>query len=147
MFCLRSWRMENPLRSTAVSAARQGSAAIATRTTVAIHPPDWIVLLISISCSLPAHYLCQRRRHPALIIPQGHTPAAPAQLLAGIPHDNRMAGKLKHLNVIMVVTDGHDLFAAQAAISSPALHGAPYGAAGIQHIDHRKITFRIFGAQ
>jgi len=58
-----------------------------------------------------------------------------------------MAGKLKHFDVVMVVTDGHDLIAMEAAVSGPAGEGMAFGAAGVQDIDHGEIAIRIFGAE
>src|SRR5208283_3093285 len=67
-----------------------------------------------------------RGRNPALVVTQGYRPSPPAQLLASIPHDNRIPSKLKHLNVIVIITDGHDLFASVAAVRSPSLQGMSF---------------------
>src|ERR1700733_15424351 len=58
-----------------------------------------------------------------------------------------MASELKHFNVVMVVTDGHDLFGVEATEGSPASQSVAFGAAGIEDVDHREIALRIFGAQ
>jgi len=58
-----------------------------------------------------------------------------------------MAGKLKHFYVVVVVTDGHDLFAMVAPVGGPSCEGVAFGAAGIQDVDHGKITLGIFGAE
>src|ERR1039458_5429046 len=126
MTCRRSCRMENPLRSTAESAAGQGSAVRANRVTPAAHTPIWIAFFMS---EILADHFRHGRGHSALVIAQGDTPAAPPQLFAGIPHDNRIPGKLKHFHVIMVVTDGHDLLALQAPVRGPSLQRVSLGAA------------------
>ena len=58
-----------------------------------------------------------------------------------------MASELKHFNVVMVVTDGHDLFGVEATVGGPASQSVAFGAAGIEDVDHREIALRIFGAQ
>lgn len=58
-----------------------------------------------------------------------------------------MAGKLKHFNVVVVVTDGHDLVAMEAAVGGPAGEGVAFGAFGVEDIDHGKIALGIFGAE
>src|SRR6202522_1951032 len=150
--------MENPLRSTAASDAKQGSVA-ASRATTAAQRPIWIGLfMLKIRKSpisgqlyplprLTTNYFRDRRGYAAAIVAQGDAPPAPAQLLAGIPHDNRMPRKLKHFHVVMVVTDGHDLFAPVTAMRSPAFQRMALGAARIQHVNHGEIALRIFGAQ
>jgi hypothetical protein len=81
------------------------------------------------------------------VITQCYVPTAGTEFLAGIPHDNRIAGKLKHFDIIMVVTDGHDLFGDKAAMASPASEGVAFGAAGIEDVDHGEVTVGIFGAE
>src|ERR1700691_763955 len=134
MIWRRSWRMENPLRSTAASAAEQGSAVAASRTMSAAHCPIWIGFFMP--DILGANYFRDGCGYAAAIIAEGYAPAAAAQLFAGIPHDNRMAGELKHFYIVVVVTDGHDLIAAVTAMRGPALESVPLGTARIQHVDH-----------
>jgi len=55
--------------------------------------------------------------------------------------------KLKHFDIVMVVTDGHDLFARVAAVAAQRARAWPFGAAGVQNVDHGKIAHRIFGAE
>ena len=74
-------------------------------------------------------------------------PAAGSQLLRRIPHDKGMAGKGKHFNVVIVITNGHDLLAADSPVVGPALERVPLGAAGIEHIDNRQVAARVFCAQ
>ena len=104
-------------------------------------------ILRALTCSPSFDYIRHGGGYAALVIAQGYGPAPGAQFLAGIPHDNRMSGKLKHFDVVVVVTDGHDLFAPEAAMGGPALQGVALGTAGIQHVDHGQIALRIFGAQ
>lgn len=58
-----------------------------------------------------------------------------------------MAGKLKHFDVVVIVTDGHDLAAMEAAVGGPAGESVAFGASGVEDVDHGKIAFGIFGAQ
>src|SRR5579863_7083362 len=90
---------------------------------------------------------CDGGSHSAAIITEGYAPAPPAQFLARISHDNRMAGELKHFHIIMVVTDGHDLIAPEAAMGRPTFERVSFGTARIQDVDHRQISLRIFGAE
>jgi hypothetical protein len=82
-----------------------------------------------------------------LVVTQSYVPTTGTKLLASIPHDNRIAGKLKHFDIIMVVTDGHDLFGDKAAMASPASEGVAFGAAGIEDVDHGEVALGIFGAE
>src|SRR5882672_11769364 len=125
MTCRRSCRMENPVRSTAESPARQGSAA--SRAITAVHPAIWIAFVMG--RILTVDHFCHGCGHSALVVAERYAPATAAQLLAGIPHDNRMPGKLKHFHIVVVVTDGHDLFAPEAAVRGPPLQRVALGAA------------------
>src|SRR5208282_6382458 len=53
----------------------------------------------------------------------------------------------KHFNVVIVVTNGHDLFAGDAAVIGPSLEGVALGASLVQDIDDGEIAHRIFGSQ
>src|ERR1019366_644701 len=77
----------------------------------------------------------------------GKRPAAAAQLFGCIPHDKRVAGKGKHFNVVIVITNGHDLFAGNAPVVGPALQRVSLGTAGVEHIHNRKVTAGVLGAQ
>src|ERR1700684_1447846 len=118
----RSWRIENPLRSTAFSPAKQGTAATANvartprrnqneskvricqRPMTNNQPP-----LLSNDKRFRAQRQIYRSRDAARVIAASDGPSAAQQFFAGIPHDNRMAGKLKHFDVVVIVTHGHDL--------------------------------------
>src|SRR5262249_11109970 len=67
-------------------------------------------------------HLLDRRCDPTLIVAQGHAPARPAQIVGCISHNKWITGKGKHLNVIVIVSNGHDLRSWDFSISSPALH-------------------------
>src|SRR5208282_4358848 len=85
--------------------------------------------------------------YTAFGIRAGKRPAPGTQLFRGIPHDKRVAGKGKHFNVVIVITNGHDLFAADAPVVGPALQRVPLGTAGVEHIDNRKIAAGVLGTQ
>ena len=70
-----------------------------------------------------------------------------AQLFRRISHDKRTAGEGQHFNIVIVITNGHDLLAGNAAVIGPALERVSLGAAGIEHIDNGKIAARVLGAQ
>ncbi len=99
------------------------------------------------ACFLAFKQVSEGGGDATVVVTQGYVPAAGTEFLAGIPHDNRMAGKLKHFHVIMVVTDGHDLFGDKAAMAGPAGEGVAFGAAGVQDVDHGEVALRIFGAE
>lgn len=58
-----------------------------------------------------------------------------------------MAGELKHFDIVVVVTDGHDLVAMEASVGGPAGEGVAFGASGVEDVEHGKIALGIFGAQ
>ena len=68
------------------------------------------------------------------------------QLLGGIPHDKRQASKGQHLYVVVIVTDGHDLLARDASMTSPALERMTLRAVAIQDVHDREVTQRILSA-
>src|SRR5580700_3913335 len=74
-------------------------------------------------------------------------PSTPAQLFRCISHDKGVASKGKHLNIIIVITDGHDLIAGNAPVISPALQRVSFGAVGSEHIDYREVAAGVFGAE
>ena len=82
-----------------------------------------------------------------MVVASCDAPAPGAEFFAGIPHDKRMAGKLKHFDVVVVVTDGHDLAAMEAAVGSPAGESVAFGASGVEDVDHGEIALGIFGAE
>src|SRR5450759_1014060 len=77
----------------------------------------------------------------------GKLPAPAAQLFRRIPHDKGMAGEGKHFNIVIVITNGHDLLAGNAPMVDPALERVSLGTSCVEHIDNRKITARVLGAQ
>src|SRR4029077_19118568 len=62
-----------------------------------------------------------------------------------MPHDIGAAGEGKHFNIIIVVTDGHDLFAGNAAVIRPTLERVSLTTASVEHIDNGKIAARVLG--
>src|SRR5205814_10061343 len=49
-----------------------------------------------------------------------------------------------HLDVVVIVSNSHDLFARNAAILSPTLDSMPLRASLVENIDDREIAKRIF---
>src|SRR5258707_15747009 len=70
-----------------------------------------------------------RRRYSACAVGQSDLPIPSAQFLRGIAHDYRHARILQHLNVIVVVSDGHNLLPRNAAMIGPAFEGVALRAA------------------
>src|SRR6266545_6483876 len=68
-----------------------------------------------------SYHLLNRRRHTTLVIGKRDLPSSGLQLLTSILHDKCDSGEGKHLCVIMIITDGHDLLASNSAISRPPL--------------------------
>src|ERR1019366_3166520 len=77
----------------------------------------------------------------------GKRPAAGTQLFGRISHDKGVAGEGKHFNIVIVITNGHDLLAGNTPVVDPALERVSLGTAGVEHIDNRKIAARVLGAQ
>src|SRR5579863_288686 len=113
---------------------------------VDLFPSTAYVPTINRRFELGIHNFGDGGSHSAAIVPEGHAPPSPAQFLTGISHDNRMAGELKHFHIIMVVTNGHDLIAPETTMRGPTFESVSFGTARIQDVDHRQISFGIFGA-
>src|ERR1700722_8585108 len=88
---------------------------------------------------LPTDHCFYRLSDPARVVAQSHGPPAPAQLRARIPHDNWMPGKLKHFHIVVIVTDGHDLFPPNPAKRRPPLQRMSLRTSRIKHVNHRQI--------
>src|SRR6516162_3310166 len=89
-------------------------------------------------CSV--EHLLERGRNSALVVRCRYRPSPAPQLFARISHDKGMPGEGKHLYIVKVVTNGHDLFARNAAIVSPALQCMSLGATLVQHVHNREIA-------
>src|SRR5208282_655769 len=98
-------------------AASVAQAAVARAKAVMNPNLNRLLIPVVVAGETPAlleqHFL-DRRGYPALVVRKRHPPAVLLQVLAGIAHDNRYAGELKHLDIVVIVTDGHDLFPYQA---------------------------------
>src|SRR5258708_22914231 len=81
-----------------------------------------------------SHPLLYSRGHTILIIGQSNRPTLGLQLLAGISHDKRDSSEGKHLQVIIVITDGHDLLARDTPMARPPLQRMSLRAVAVQHI-------------
>src|SRR5258708_38301613 len=88
-----------------------------------------------------------RCRNPAGAVGQGDPPISSAQFFRCISHDHRYARVLQHLNVIVVVADGHNLLPLNAAMIGPSLESVALRAAEIEDVDHAKIALRVFGLE
>src|SRR5260370_24078169 len=95
---------------------------------------------------LPTQHVLHGGGYTALGVRAGKRPAAGAQLLGRIPHDKGVAGESKHFNIVIVIANGHDLLAGNAAVVGPALERVSLGTAGIEHIDNGKIAARVLSA-
>src|ERR1700722_1577177 len=79
---------------------------------------------------LPAEYLFDRQGYAVLIIRSRHLPTTALSespnLRARVAHHHPVTGIVQHLEVIQVVTDGHDLIRLQTAYARQAIEsGAP----------------------
>src|SRR5437879_3797420 len=87
----------------------------------------------------PQHLL-NRRGHAILIVRQSDRPAPGLQFMGCISHDKRDSGERKHFNVIIVITDGHDLSSRNTTVPRPSLERMTLGAVAIEHINDREVT-------
>src|SRR5271157_705111 len=120
--------MLNPLRRLASSAACNGNA-IANPTT-----PNCRNLRIHARC-VGVEGLLDGRGNAALIVVQSNGPAVLLQVIRRVTHDDRMSSKGQHLNVIVIVADGHDLSAIDAAVVGPPLQRVSLRAASVEDIN------------
>src|SRR3954467_10673618 len=58
---------------------------------------------------LKLHKSFDGRRAPALVVGRSHWPAILLQLIGCVAHQHGQAGELEHLEVVVIVADGHDL--------------------------------------
>src|SRR5208337_1441832 len=60
--------------------------------------------------------LLDGRSHAAFIVVQSDGPSVLLQVVRRVPHNDRMSGKGQHLDVVVIIADGHDLRPVDAAI-------------------------------
>src|SRR5712691_2726771 len=116
--------MENPLRRTAIWPAKADSCA-STRTAPTVNVLEsFIERKISILTQLDAESqpqnLLHGLGHAAFLVAACHYPAILLQFMRCISHDNRNPCKFKHFQVIMVVSNGHNLLSWNSCLCSPA---------------------------
>src|SRR5664279_6114764 len=106
--------MLNPLRSLAISAA--GSCA-ATITNISA---SWKALHIQ-DRGIRFQHLVNGGGYPVLVVVERDRPAILFQIVGRVSHDHRMAGNSQHVDVIVIIANGHDLAAIDAAMVGPTL--------------------------
>src|SRR5581483_7974745 len=89
-------------------------------------------------------HLIDCRGDAALVIGKRYVPAGSAKIVSCISHDKWMPGKGKHLNIVVVVSNGHDLGAWYASVTGPALERVSLRASAVQNVHNRQIAHRIF---
>src|SRR6266568_7137053 len=90
-----------------------------------------------------SQHLLNCRRDATLVIRKRDLPSSRLQLLTCILHDKRDAGEGKHLRVIMIITDGHDLLASNSTMPRPPLQSVSLGTIAVEHINDRQVARRI----
>src|SRR5208283_1405025 len=132
--------MLNPLRKFATSAACN------CNTITSPIRPSCKNLRIHARC-VGVESLLDGRGHAALVVMQSHCPAVLFEIVGGISHDHRMSGKGQHLDVIVVVADGHYLGTVETAAFGPTLQCVPFGAAGVEDINDTQVACLILRTQ
>src|SRR5664279_6437229 len=94
--------MLKPLRKFAISAACICDATSKPK------KPSCKNLRIHTRC-IRVEYLVDGCGNSAFVVMQSDGPAVLLQVVRGISHDDRMAGEGQHLNVIVIIADGHHL--------------------------------------
>src|SRR5450755_1522641 len=112
-----------PLCRLAISAA--GSCGTANTQSNA----SWKTLCIQ-DRGVRLQHLVNGGSHAVLVMMQRDRPAILFQIVRRISHDHRMAGKGQHVNVIVIVADGHDLAAIDAPVVGPTLQSVSLRASG-----------------
>src|ERR1039458_7097964 len=136
----RSWRMLKPLCKLAISAAYICDAINKPR------KPSCKNLRIHARC-IRVEYLFDGRRHSALVVMQSDGPAVLLQVVRCISHDDRMAGEGQHLDVIVIIADGHYLGAIDATIVGPAFQRVSLRASRVEDVDDAQVAHIILRAQ
>src|ERR1051325_9468453 len=144
----RSCRMEKPLWSMARSLAKtpveRPSRAASNRNLIRRFTVTYETLRFYFCL---AQHLLHSCCHSTLVIRKGNVPSRPPQIIGRITHDKWMSCKGKHLDVVVIVSNSHDLFARNAAILGPTLNSMPLRASLVENIDDREIAQRIFSPQ
>jgi len=78
---------------------------------------------------------------------QRYRPAILLEVVGRVSHDHRMPGKGQHVNVIVIVADGHDFAAIDATVPGPALERMPLGTVGIEQVHDAQVAVIVLGAQ
>src|SRR5712691_8062767 len=82
--------------------------------------------------------LLDLRRHATVIIRKCDLPSSRLQLVTCILHDKRDSGEGKHLRVIMIITDGHDLRARNSTMPRPPFQSVSLRTIAVEHINDRE---------
>src|SRR5579863_3325610 len=103
-----------------------------------------MIRMPSYSDPRPTQRLLDRGCHSILIVGEGHRPSSPTQFFGCISHDKGHAGEDKHFDVVVVITNGHDLLAGDATVVGPTLQCVAFGTSLVQYVDDGKVAPRIF---
>src|ERR1035438_9869606 len=77
---------------------------------------------------------------------QSDGPAVLLQVVRCISHDDRMAGEGQHLDVIVIIADGHYLGAIDATIVGPALQRVSLRASRVEDVGRSSRTRVTLGS-
>ncbi len=101
----------------------------------------------SLDQGVPEQYFFQGGGHAIFAIGSGLHPATIAQFFRRVAHDDGDASIFQHFDVVIVVANGHDLFAEDAAMCCPAFQRLALGATVVQDVDHAEIAFGVFRSE
>ena len=86
-------------------------------------------------------------RYAAFVVAEGEEPAVALEFFAGVAHQDGESGELEHLEIVVIVTDGHDFSRGVAAVGGPAFEGVSLGAALVEDVDDAEVTGVVLGSE
>src|SRR5208337_1373543 len=132
--------MLKPLRRFAISAA---GSCVAART---ISQPIWRTLRIQ-DRRIRLQHLVDGGGHTVLIMVERYRPTILLEIVGRVSHDHRMTGKGQHVDVVVVVTNSHDLAAIDATMIGPTLQRMSFRASGVEDVHDAEVAEVVLGAQ
>ena len=83
----------------------------------------------------------------AVVIGESYGPAEGFEFFDAVSHDDGMAGEFEHVAVVPIVTDGHDVFAGNAAAAGPFGERRAFGGAAGNDVEDGEVAVLVFGVR
>lgn len=82
-----------------------------------------------------------------VVVGGGDGPAEGFEFFDAVGHDDGMAGEFEHVAVVPIVTDGHDVFAGNAAAAGPFGERRAFGGAAGNDVEDGEVAMLVFGVR